>query len=45
MDAQKKKNVIQAIISAIISILTALAASSCTLACIGCVPFRGLLGI
>ena len=44
MSEQKKKDVWQAIISAIISILTALLASSCTLMCIGVTPFSGLVG-
>lgn len=43
MSPEKKKNVIQAIISAVISILTALLASSCTLVIVGNRPWAAFM--
>lgn len=43
MSDEKKAQVWRAIVNAVISILTALLASSCTLMCIGHVPFSGLM--
>lgn len=44
MSPEQKKKIGQAIINAIISILTALLASSCTLVAIGRTPFGSLVG-
>lgn len=44
MNAEKKQKVWQAIINAVISVLTALLAASCTVAALGGTPFSSLVG-